>query len=113
MGNSMGASAACLYSEYADAVLAFCPQTEIVRETIAPEISEKYKELLLRNLQKAHSAGKQIVIHRGSAESDIRQCSRLPKGIEPIVHAECTAHTVPGYLKSKGILLDVIGSVIL
>lgn len=112
MGNSMGASAACLYSQFADAVLAFCPQTEIVRDTIAPEISEKYRELLLQNLQKAHSADKTIMIHRGVAESDIKQCSRLPKNITPIVHEECKAHNVPGYLKSKGILLEVIASVL-
>jgi hypothetical protein len=67
---------------------------------------------LLTNLKRSHVAGKDIIVHRGSSESDIKQCSRLPEGIEPIVHEACTVHNVPGYLKSNGVLLDVIASLI-
>jgi hypothetical protein len=112
LGNSMGASAACFFSTQADAVLAFCPQTEIVRKEIPQEVSERYQQQFRANLTAAHAAGTELRIHRGVSESDILQCSRLPDGIEPIVHDGCEAHNLPGYLKAQGQLLDVLGSVL-
>lgn len=112
LGNSMGASAACLFSHMADAVLAFCPQTEVVREDIPADVSEIYKRLLLENMGKAVSSGVKIEIHQGLKATDIEQCSRLPSGIQLVVHEDCAEHNVPGYLKSQGKLLNVLGSVL-
>jgi hypothetical protein len=110
LGNSMGGSAACLYSGFADAVLAFCPQTDIVRKEIPEEVSTTYKQLLKTNLEQSVAAGTDITVHRGVSESDIAQCNRLPDCIQPVVHEGCTVHNLPGYLKDQGILLDVLGS---
>lgn len=111
LGNSMGAAAACLFSEHADAVLAFCPQTVIPRDTIPEEVKDRYQRLLFDNLTNAHAAGKRLSIHRGVSANDIAHCDRLPPGIEPIVHEGCDAHNLPGHLKSQGVLLDVLGSI--
>ncbi len=112
LGNSMGASAACLFSPMADAVLAFCPQTELVREDIPAKVVETYRRLLLENMQKAVSAGVRISIHRGNKATDVDQCSRLPSNIHLVVHRDCAEHNLPGYLKSRGELLNVLGSVL-
>lgn len=112
LGNSMGASAACLYSGFADAVLAFCPQTDIVRKEIPEEVSTTYKQLLKTNLEQSVAAGTVITVHRGVSESDIAQCNRLPDCIQPVVHEGCTVHNLPGYLKEQGRLLEVLGSML-
>lgn len=111
LGNSMGASGACLYSHHADAVLAFCPQTEIPRKETPEDVMTSYRELLTKNLSDAAAAGKTIDIHRGVGASDIKQCARLPESITPIVHEGCDVHNLPGYLKEQGTLLEVLGSV--
>jgi hypothetical protein len=111
LGNSMGASGACLYSRHADAVLAFCPQTEIPRKETPQEVLDAYRKTLFDNLAAAAASGKRIDIHRGVGESDIKQCSRLPDEITPIVHEGCSVHNLPGYLKEQGTLMDVLGSV--
>ncbi|MGA0334504.1 MAG: hypothetical protein ACO3NW_11185, partial [Kiritimatiellia bacterium] len=111
IGNSMGGSGACLYSPLADAVLAFCPQTEIPLKQIEAKVNEQYKNLLRENLSAAHAAGKQICIHRRIGERDIVQCDRLPPGIDPVIHEGCEVHNLPGYLKEQGTLLEKLGSV--
>jgi hypothetical protein len=111
LGNSMGGSAACLYAQHADAVLAFCPQTEIPLKTIEKAVNDRYQTILAKNLSASKAAGKKICIHRGIGERDIAQCDRLPEGIDPIIHEGCDVHNLPGYLKEQGILLDVLGSV--
>lgn len=110
LGNSMGGSAACLFCEHADAVLAFCPQTEIVRKDVPEDVAARYKTLFRDNLLKAHAAGKSIHIHRGVGPNDIIQCGRLPEEIVPTVHESCTVHNLPGHLKAEGTLLDILGS---
>jgi len=112
LGNSMGGSAACLFSPMADAVLAFCPQTEAVMKDIPVEEADRYKRLLRENIEKALSAGVQITVHRGVKPTDIDQCSRLPSGVDLVVHEACSEHNVPGYLKSQGRLPEVLGSVV-
>jgi hypothetical protein len=88
LGDSMGASAALLFSDVSDVSLAFCPQVDLVRASIRPGRSapwmRRYESNLIAAVGRSIEKGGKISIHTGSWRHDVDQasvvCSRLNPG---------------------------------
>jgi len=86
LGDSMGASAALLFSDVADAAIAFCPQVDLVSASIRPGRSaawmRRHKASLTRAVSRAtRERGASVRIHSGTWEHDLAQARMVPDAI--------------------------------
>ena len=82
----MGASAALLFSDVADAAIAFCPQVDLVSASIRPGRSaawmRRHKASLTRAVSRAtRERGASVRIHSGTWEHDLAQARMVPDAI--------------------------------
>lgn len=86
LGDSMGASAALLYSDVADASLAFCPQVDLVSASIRPGRSARWMRRFERAVYAAteravRERGAKVEIHSGTWEHDLSQAELVPAAL--------------------------------
>ncbi|KAL3161282.1 hypothetical protein ABBQ38_009638 [Trebouxia sp. C0009 RCD-2024] len=80
LGDSMGASAALLFSPLATAVQAFSPQVDLTASSIRPAIGTAEMTVLQQRLiQKVSESNADITVHVSSWEHDTDQGALLPK----------------------------------
>ncbi len=138
VGDSMGGSAALLFSHLAiDVVVAFSPQVDLKRDTshvgqsdMTPGIRRKFRDMLYRGIGSALDAGMNVIVHWGSEESDVRHTNLLEDrflsrrakegaardggwedgdGILQVVeHPDCLHHQIAVHLKGRGMLTRVL-----
>ena len=138
VGDSMGGSAALLFSHLAtDAVVAFSPQVDLEcdvshvgRSDMTPGVRSKFRDTLYSSVGSALDAGVNVIVHRGTEESDVRHTDLLEDrftslrvkegavrdeggedgdGILRIVeHPDCLHHQIAVHLKGRGMLTRVL-----
>ena len=129
LGDSMGGSAALLFSHLASLVIAFVPQIDLEadiharREDFTPSRKQRFTQRLLANVKEAKGL---IEVHRGRAAIDARHTALLEvpsevsfqqhvaacrgeegaRAIEPrvLVTHDCDDHFVSTQLKKQGLL---------
>lgn len=78
LGDSMGASAALLFSEMATSVLAFCPQVDLVTSAIRPGMGLPWQRAFGGQLREAvKQTGAKVRVHCGSWGHDTEQARLL------------------------------------
>ena len=87
LGDSMGASAALLFADVADASLAFCPQVDLLTASIRPGRSgawmRRHRDATLDAIERAVvTRGCAIEIHSGTWEHDLAQAELVPAAME-------------------------------
>ena len=112
IGDSMGGSAALLFADLADSVLAFvpllalegCPQAE--REDFPLHLQREYPAMVRQSLGRCKG---QVVVHTSSDPEDEKHCSALRgAGVELQKHTECQTHLLTGHLKETGELVHIV-----
>ncbi|CAK9235934.1 unnamed protein product [Sphagnum troendelagicum] len=79
LGDSMGASAALLFSRLATSVLAFCPQVDLSTSSIRPGQDDAWLQAFQQEILQAVSASSaKICVHCGTWSHDIDQAKLLP-----------------------------------
>ena len=136
VGDSMGGSAALLFSHLAtDAIVAFslkvdleCDASHVGRSDMTVGLRKEFPDLLYRNVGSALDAGVSVIVHRGSEETDVRHTDLLENrftsrsskvgvariaggddvdGILRIVeHSDCPHHQIAVHLKGRGMLMQ-------
>jgi len=108
----MGGSAALLFADLADSVLAFvpllalegCPQAE--REDFPLHLQREYPAMVRQSLGRCKG---QVVVHTSSDPEDEKHCSALRgAGVELQKHTECQTHLLTGHLKETGELVHIV-----
>jgi len=131
VGDSMGGSAALLFSHLAtESVVAFSPQVDlegdghVSRHDMTPFIRDRYRKRLLCSVKEALAQVK-IFVHRGVEEADVGHTDRLlsrlsmnalddsdpsTRRIKVVEHKECHHHQIAVHLKDQGQLTNVLNS---
>ena len=134
VGDSMGGSAALLFSHLAtNSVVAFSPQVDlnedvhVSRNDMTQSIRDEFENRLYQSIKCSIHDGVMICIHRGIEEGDIRHSDALLRklnqpispisrtaqgGLEVVEHTSCSHHQIAVHLKEKGDLVRVLSSVL-
>jgi len=130
IGDSMGGSAALLFSHLAtDSVVAFSPQVDLIgddhvsRDDMTPMIKDMFRRRLFESVGTAIKGGVQMFVHRGVEESDTRHTDKLVSelageslkhdNLRVIVHSDCNHHQVAVHLKERGQLLNAVSNILI
>ena len=131
VGDSMGGSAALLFSHLAtESVVAFSPQIELVGDVhvgrcdMTNTIRVRYRRRLLSSVEEAVTRRVKIFVHRGMEEADIRHtnmltnhlsekasegcCDPLDGHLMIVEHHDCQHHQIAVHLKEKGQLAQTL-----
>eukprot|EP00521_Asterionellopsis_glacialis_P000851 CAMPEP_0195253850 /NCGR_PEP_ID=MMETSP0706-20130129/4713_1 /TAXON_ID=33640 /ORGANISM="Asterionellopsis glacialis, Strain CCMP134" /LENGTH=194 /DNA_ID=CAMNT_0040306435 /DNA_START=41 /DNA_END=625 /DNA_ORIENTATION=- len=128
VGDSMGGSAALLFSHLAtDSVVAFSPQVDlgkdihhVSRDDMTRNQCESFQNRLVESVREATTSPKdavRITIHRGIEEMDVCHTNQLLAclnedthgencTVQIVEHPKCTHHQIAVYLKKQGTLLS-------
>ena len=142
VGDSMGGSAALLFSHLAtDSVMAFSPQVNlnedvhVSRNDMTQSIRDEFQSRLYQSVEQSINDGVMVFIHRGVEECDVRHsdalrwhlfnlddmelnqsissASRTTKGgLRVIEHTSCNHHQIAVHLKEKGQLVRELSSLL-
>jgi hypothetical protein len=110
LGDSMGGSAALLFSHLATNVCSFVPQIDLVeyvsatRDDLTTELRGKFTQALLQSVSKCKGS---IAVHVGQYDDDMRQLDALPACVERRVHPYHD-HLVSSHLKTAGELTPLV-----
>lgn len=128
VGDSMGGSAALLFSHLAtDAVVSFSPQIElngdchVSRDDMTTNIRDGFRIRLFHSVDDGVEKGVKIAVHRGVEESDVKHTDTLlsgiahssRRGVQIVEHEGCKHHQIAVYLKEKGELMHVLACMLL
>eukprot|EP00899_Mesostigma_viride_P008935 jgi/Mesvir1/18042/Mv09359-RA.2 len=109
LGDSMGGSAALLFSPFATSVLAFCPQVDLVSASIRPGWPEaelcSFRDALQQNVAKSRA---RITIHCGRWSHDVDQARLLPKSKVKLVVHDIDDHRAAKVLDTGGELVKIV-----
>ena len=125
IGDSMGGSAALLFSHLAtESVLAFSPQVNlegdihVSRHDMTSIIRDEFSSRLLKSVEEASTTGNvNVFVHRGVEEADVGHTDRLMSYLGPrrgsenvkiVEHPDCEHHQIAVHLKNKGQLAQVL-----
>eukprot|EP00898_Chlorokybus_atmophyticus_P002308 jgi/Chlat1/3078/Chrsp21S03388 len=108
LGDSMGASAALLFSELATSVIAFCPQVDLTTAAIRPAKHAEWLQAFTRRVLRAVDASNAaITVHCGNWTHDLDQVNMLPDEVVKVVHP-IDDHRVARALEQEGKLMSVV-----
>uniref|UniRef100_A0A061RCG5 Leucine rich repeat protein n=1 Tax=Tetraselmis sp. GSL018 TaxID=582737 RepID=A0A061RCG5_9CHLO len=108
IGDSMGATAALLFSELATHVHSFCPQVDLARASIRPGMPERWLAALRDNLLAAVEASPaQITVHCGNWQHDLDQAVIVEPRADLRVY-DVYSHRLAVQLDAQGRLLPII-----
>lgn len=133
VGDSMGGSAALLFSHLArgGAVVAFAPQVDLCSDShvgrydMTPRVREEFHDRIVGSVGRALQGGIRVTIHRGVESADVRHTDHLVNELSKMVwgsrgvadglrklrvveHADCKHHQVATYLKGRGEVTGVL-----
>lgn len=111
LGDSMGASAALMFSPLATSVIAFCPQVDLALSSIRPGRGSTWLDIFKKDLLNAViSSSAHITVHCGSWENDLYQARLLPDNKVDLVTHNVDDHRLAKELDAKGSLLRIVKS---
>lgn len=116
IGDSMGATAALMFSGMASSVHAFCPQVDLNTSSIRPaRESPWFESLEARVLAGVHSCQGRITVHVGNWTHDVSQINKLPRKSENlgVKLYSINSHRLAIALDRSGELLPLIRGAIL
>ncbi|GBG71064.1 hypothetical protein CBR_g8363 [Chara braunii] len=113
LGDSMGASAALMFSQLATAVMAFCPQVDLTSASIRPSRSDAWFQSFRDNLlSAASSSSASITVHCGDWSHDLNQAQMLPKPQVQVVTHPINDHRLAKALNEQGRLVPLVAELI-
>eukprot|EP00249_Psilotum_nudum_P022237 c28429_g1_i1 orf=1054-1917(+) len=111
LGDSMGGSAALMFSCLATSVIAFCPQVDLASSTMRPGADKTwlhcFKEELLNAVTKSQA---KITVHCGIWVHDLQQVNLLPSSKVCIVIHNVDDHRIAKELDENGVLVALVKS---
>ena len=117
LGDSMGGSAALMFSPLASRVVSFVPQVELLGYSQATRedlTAERCRAFQTRLLQSVADTAATVTVHIGADEEDSRHAGMLSTGetgrVQIVVHPECPDHHLSGRLKTAGRLVEIVRS---
>lgn len=109
IGDSMGASAALLFSPLATSVIAFCPQVDLAASVIRPGRGRNWLNIFKRELLDAVMVSSaHITVHCGNWEHDLYQAKLLPNNKVDLVVHDNDNHRLAKQLDRQGSLLTIV-----
>lgn len=109
LGDSMGATAALMFSPLATAVLAFCPQVDLERSAIRPGSSSAWFAALRQRLMaNVKASDADIQVFTGTWEHDLGQARLLPCEEVTLHVKQYDSHRLAYYLNAQEQLVPII-----
>lgn len=109
LGDSMGASAALMFSPLATAVIAFCPQVDLSTSSIRPGHSYSWLKIFKDELLSAVSlSSARIIVHSGTWSHDVNQAKLLPSDKVNLKIHDVNDHRLALALNTQNQLLNIV-----
>ncbi|KAG1680551.1 hypothetical protein FOA52_014998 [Chlamydomonas sp. UWO 241] len=114
LGDSMGATAALLFSDQATAVLSFCPQVDLTEASIRPGAGEEWRRSMKEAVLSAVTrSGAEITLCSGTWQHDLDQLNLLPQDNINVKVWSHDSHRLALYLSKAGKLTPLVRDAVL
>jgi hypothetical protein len=114
LGDSMGATAALLFSEQATAVLSFCPQVDLTESSIRPGACEEWRRTMREAVLAAVTrSDAEITLCSGTWQHDLDQVNLLPQDKIEVKVWSYDSHRLALYLSKSGKLTPLVRDAVL
>ncbi|KAG0555451.1 hypothetical protein KC19_12G170000 [Ceratodon purpureus] len=109
LGDSMGASAALMFSPLATSVVAFCPQVDLSTSSIRPGHSQSWLQTFKEDLLRAVSlSSARISVHSGTWSHDVNQAKLLPSDKVTLKVHDVDNHRLALELNTRNLLPAIV-----